>query len=219
MNYSTGAWIYEGGAINPGASPANYQDHGTRPDHLVLRSYDWVDAFPKKCTFCSTTAAAAALPLGAQTTLLAAQATAADQAAYDFQLDGEGYLMITRSDGLRAGFDSATGAFIGEIPGSDQIFRESGLLNIPNIIRVPHAAGMTYSLRIADRANAYGNQSPTANLNIFGQGFVTRLKGLKLDSPAEPASAQPGSNDVVSVTLLTQARTFRSASASAVTTG
>lgn len=132
----------------------------------------------------------------------AEETTPAPAEAYEFQLEGEGSLMVTRDDGLCAGVDPATGQFIAEIPGAEQveITTDDGR-NIPNVIHIPHVAGRTYALRIADVKNEYGNQSATANLNILGDGYVTRLKGLKIDSPADPETATPGNNDVVGVTF------------------
>ena len=118
---------------------------------------------------------------------------------YEFQLEGEGYLMITRSDGLRAGADATTGGFVAEIPGAEQVLIEDGMgLSVPGIVRIPHQAGMTYAMRITDRPNAYGNASATANLIIYGDGFITRLVGLKIDSSEDP-EAQPGANDVLGI--------------------
>jgi hypothetical protein len=106
--------------------------------------------------------------------------------------------MVTRSDGKRAGVDPLTGQFIAEIPGAEQILSPDGLLNVPGRIYVPHTAGMTYTLRVADGQNAYGNASVTADVNIYGEGYVTRLKGLKIDSPTDLQSA-PGETDVVGI--------------------
>jgi hypothetical protein len=50
-NYLSGTWIYEGGATSPTAPPSDYRDEkGDQPSHLILRSFRWADAYPKKCT-------------------------------------------------------------------------------------------------------------------------------------------------------------------------
>lgn len=204
VTYSTNSWIYEGGATDPGAPPSTYTGSGTT--QISLKSLRNVESFPKKCPFCTATTTAPVAPafalMAAQTTALATTQTAQIASdAYTFELDGEGYLMITRSDGKRAGVDPS-GQFIAEIPGAEQFDVGAGDgRNVPGVIRVPHTAGMTYSLRVTDRQNAYGNQSATANLNIFGQGFVTHLKGLKLDSPADSTTVQPGTNDVLGISF------------------
>jgi hypothetical protein len=292
VTYSTGAWIYEGGATSPSAPPSDYRDDGSNPGRLILRSFAWIDAWPKACTTACAPAtfgklgpanAATAVPtnptlswaategatqydycydtsndnncsswysvgtatskalsgLAVNTTyywqvraknsygytyadgattafwsfttgtsasssapmLAAARPAAEPSPTYEFQLEGEGSLLITRSDGKRAGIDPATGAFLAEIPGTEQLPVEGGGgLNIPATIRIEHEAGMTYNLRVADIHNAYGNSSATADLNIFGAGYVTRLKGLKIDSPADLQSPS-GSTDVLGVTF------------------
>jgi uncharacterized repeat protein (TIGR01451 family) len=188
VKYSTGAWVYEGGATSPTAPPSSYQDDGSHLDRLILRSFRWADAFPKKCT--TACAPDPVADINGQTE---------NQLSYDFQLEGEGSLMITRSDGKRAGVDPLTGQFISEIPGAEQTSNEGGMgMNVPSTIHVPHTVGMSYTLRVSDTKTAYGNGSSKADVNIFGDGFVTRLKGLKLDSSEDPIAA-PGSNDVVGI--------------------
>ena len=291
VTYSTGAWIYEGGATHPSAPPSDYRDDGSQPNHLILRSYRWADAFPKTCTsacapptFSKLDPANAATGVASNPTLIweatdgatdyyycydttndnncsvwyingastsrtlsglaanttyywqvraknsygytyanggstahwsfttaapgmtSAQTLAPARVAevlpptYEFQLEGEGRLMITRSDGKRAGIDPVTGAFVAEIPGAEEVPYEGGSgLDIPSGIRILHETGMTYNLRVSDTHNAFGNASATADLNIFGPGTVTRLTGLKIDSPADPETPA-GSNDVMGVT-------------------
>ena len=147
-----------------------------------------------------TAASASAVPSEAAAPTTDEIVDVAPESAYDFQLDGEGYLMITRSDGKRAGFD-ATGQFIAEIPGAEPVpFAAGDGRNLPNPIHIPHEKGMTYQMSVTNRPNAYGNQSAMANINIIGNGFLVHLKNLKLDSPADPQAAS-GSNDVVGVTF------------------
>jgi len=194
---TTTTWIYEGGATAPGQPVSTYNGDETAAnrDKFQLRSARYNERFPK---ICSSSTGGPCDPAVTQVVAADAQATLP---TYDFELDGEGYIMITRSDGLRAGFNPTTGAFIGEIPGSEQVFNTTGLgFNIPNIIRIPHTAGMTYSVRVADRPTEYGNTKAVANLNIYGGTFIARLKGIKLDSAADPA-VQPGNNDVVGITF------------------
>ncbi len=137
---------------------------------------------------------------GDQSLTLASDDPPVATGSYDFQLEGEGYLLITRSDGKRAGTDPS-GQFIAEIPGAEEIDTTSGLgLNIPNILRIPHEPGMTYSISISDRENAYGNLAAPADLTIIGPGVVVRLKGLKIDSPEDP-EAPHGVTDVAGVTF------------------
>lgn len=102
----------------------------------------------------------------------------------EFQLDGEGYLLVTRSDGQRAGFDLATGQWIAEIEGAQSADVLTGLgYNTPPAIRIPHQAGMTYSLQVASRETRFGNSEDVANVNIFGTGFAMKVTDLKLIAP------------------------------------
>jgi VCBS repeat-containing protein len=194
VTMSTNSWIYEGGATSPGAPVSAYTGDDTVPGHIGLQSLRYNESFPKKCT---TSNACAPITTTLQ---MSTQNLQTASSAYDFQLEGEGYLMITRSDGKRVGVDP-TGRFIAEIPGAEQVDYMTGLgLNIPNTLHVPHTAGMTYKLSISNRPNAYGNQVATADVFISGEGYLTRLKGLKIDSPADPQAA-PGTNDIVGVTF------------------
>ncbi len=186
VTMSTNSWVYEGAAINPDAPASTYTGTNAISNTIQIKSLRWAERFPKVCT-----SACVPDPVKGLTTTLSS--------AYEFQLEGEGYLMVTRNDGLRAGFDAATGQFISEIPGAEVIVNPTGLLNIPGGIRIPHVAGATYALRISDRPNVFGNMAATADVNILGDGFVTRLTGLKIDSAEDPA--QSGSNDVIGVTF------------------
>lgn len=200
VTMSTSSWVYEGGATNPTAPASTYWGDNTIPGTIRIMSLRWAESFPKRCTTaCAPDATATSALVGAASVEMAQSALSS---SYEFQLDGEGYLMITRSDGKRAGYDRATGAFIAEIPGAEQIMNPGGMgLNIPDNILIPHTAGMSYTLQISDRPNAYGNPSTTTSLNIMGDSFVTRLKGLKLDSPADPETGTSGANDVLGITF------------------
>ncbi len=309
VTYSTGAWVYEGGATSPDAPPSTYYNDGTDTKRFWLTSLRYHESFPKQCgsacapgpfgktapisgtTLAQTTSATLSwgasetaggydycydttndntcsswkstkvlsatvtglspnttyywqvratrsgtrtyangkdtaywsFKTAATTTLanalvgplpwsaaparvrsavavMAEELPTAAESSYDFQLEGEGFLLITRSDGKRAGVDPA-GTFIAEIPGAQEIDYLTGLeLNIPNILRIPHEPGYTYRISISDRPTAYGNQAALADLSIIGPGLVARLKGLKIDS-SEEEGAVSGSNDVVGVTF------------------
>jgi len=296
IDYTTGAWIYEGGATNPNAPPGNFRDDtGSLTNHINLQNFRMIDAYPKVCnSACPAPAMGKLAPAngsmvasraptfqwealyGAQMYLICIneqkdqcevlsgypadpnttswslpsflalkpsttyywqvaaldptgrlvysggskdkvgvfQTPAADMAAaskrsaasladlpvYQFHLDGEGSLMITRSDGKRAGIDPATGQFIAEIPGAEYIPNPGGLgLNIPGEIRIAHEHGMTYRLRVADTVNQYYNALAQANLSILGPGFVTQLEGLKIDSLLDTENT--GNHDVLNVTF------------------
>ena len=194
VTYSTGEWVYEGGAINPDA-PASTYFGNSEPGNsckFKLMSLRWAETFPKECFG------------GCVDVDEGEVGQALVSSAYEFDLEGEGSLMITRDDGLRAGIDPDTGQFIAEIPDAEQVLDPNGPLNIPNNIRIPHEAGHTYSMSIADCPTAYGNRTAPANLNIVGQGFVTRLTGLRIDSAedaVDSGSASSGTNDVMGVTF------------------
>lgn len=102
----------------------------------------------------------------------------------EFYLDGEGYFLVTRSDGQRAGFDLINGSPILEISGTAILPTVSGFgLNIPPGIRIPHTPGATYSVVVASRDTAYGNTQATASLNILGPDYLVQISDLKLSMP------------------------------------
>ncbi|MCP4536989.1 MAG: tandem-95 repeat protein, partial [Chloroflexi bacterium] len=181
INRSANTWVYDGASTRPGAPLSTY--HGDAVSRNIrIKSLVWSESFPKMCDSACT-------PSGSgQQADLSLRATRQSTVTLEFQLDGEGYLLITRSGGERVGYDPLTGEFIAEIPGAEEVFVNTGLgFNAPPMIRILHEPGMTYDVQITNRENAYINTEAEANLNIFGPGYVMRLRGLKIDSP-EPIS-------------------------------
>ncbi|MFZ1772122.1 MAG: choice-of-anchor Q domain-containing protein, partial [Caldilinea sp.] len=114
----------------------------------------------------------------------AAPALQSSDSMMEFDLSGEGYLLITRSDGKRAGFDLHTGRWIAEIDGAQEVPIALGLgLNTPSAVHIPHSAGMTYSVQVASRETAFGNAQGAADVNIAGPGFGMNVRNLVLDAP------------------------------------
>ncbi len=204
VNRTTGEWTYVG-TTNPDKPLYKYSGDATS-DNLWLTSWQWAHTFPKTCDFtCLTPAVTQAdnpenklamvgnfqgieLPLNSGT--------------LEVQLDGEGYQLVTRSDGKRVGFDLNTGEWIAEIEGAYTLDILTGLgLNTPPAIRIPHEAGMTYTVQIASRETAYGNTEAPANVNIFGPGFVLNLTDLVLNSPGETLSSAAGTADLMQINL------------------
>ena len=198
---STNTWVYEGGATIPGAPVSAYRGDASQLGNIVLQSLRWAERFPKVCDSACTPAASAdsaSLLGGVETDML------------EFQLDGEGYLLITRSDGLRVGYDPVASQYVYEIPGAEEVQVVTGIgLNAPPLYRVPATPGYTYSVQVSNRDNALGQLTATANVNILGPGYVLRLKNLQMNS-AEPtpvdsetslsvAAAEP--RDTVSATF------------------
>jgi CSLREA domain-containing protein/uncharacterized repeat protein (TIGR01451 family) len=171
VNRTTNTWSYIG-TTAPNQPLSNYYGDATT-NNLDLVSWKWATTFPKYCDTACATATAQSAGMGQQ-----------DGEILEFQLDGEGYLLITRSDGKRAGFDPITGAWIGEIEGAAQVDILTGLgLNTSPAIQLPHVTGMTYQAQVSSRETAFGNSEATANVNIFGAGFAVRLIGLQINSP------------------------------------
>ncbi|MCL4303694.1 MAG: VCBS repeat-containing protein [Anaerolineae bacterium] len=175
INTNTNTWVYEGAAINPNAPASTYEgDDSTRS--IVLDSVDYATNYPKKCGFCETvsTSGLSALNTGDVT---------------EFALAGEGRLLVTNSAGQRVGYDPATGQFVNQIPGAEMSTPFNGLeLNIPPVIRVPVSG--TYSLKVMNTNNTFGNTEAEADLQITSPGLVVILEGLKIDS-AEPDQSTP----------------------------
>ncbi|MBX3014395.1 MAG: DUF11 domain-containing protein [Caldilineaceae bacterium] len=184
VNRTTGDWTYVG-TTNPDKPLYKYWGNATT-GNLSLTSWQWAHTFPKTCDFTCLTPTTA--QSGQQKLAMVGNLQGIDlqlnSGILEVQLDGEGYQLVTRSDGKRVGFDLTTGEWIAEVEGAYTIDILTGLgLNTPPAIRIPHEEGMTYTVQIASRATAYGNTEAPANVNIFGPGFVLNLTDLVLNSP------------------------------------
>ena len=159
LNRASGEWAY----VSTAAPDQPLGDYRGSVDTQTLWLASWRRAitFPKRCDVLC----------------------AGDEPWIEFQLDGEGYLLVTRDDGLRAGMELATGAWIGEIGGAEQRPFAAGTgLHTPPLLRLPHAAGATYQIQIAPRDTAFGHAA-TVGLNVFAPGYAVRLTQLHLASP------------------------------------
>ncbi|MEM8860836.1 MAG: choice-of-anchor Q domain-containing protein, partial [Chloroflexota bacterium] len=170
VNRATGDWIYEGAATVPGAPASDWQGTGDGENQLLLISTAWTTNFPKICTTACT-------PDESRSPF--------DTNPLDIQLDGEAHILITRNeDGKRFGSDLTTGALIDEIDGAERILNTNGMgLKLPGTMRIPHTAGSTYTIEIANRDTAFGNTAAPVNLSIFGLGKAFRLTDLDLNDP------------------------------------
>ncbi|MBP9070718.1 MAG: DUF11 domain-containing protein [Caldilineaceae bacterium] len=172
INRSTNRWSYVS-AKAPDRTLYDYYGDATSAN-LRLISWQWQNSFPKTCT---EICAGQAVESGQ------ARAGAASD-RLEFHLDGEGYFLVTRSDGLRAGFNLVNGSPILEISGAELLPVATGFgLNIPPGIRFPHQTGMTYAVEVTSRDTAYGNSEALANLNILGPDSLVRITDLKLAMP------------------------------------
>ena len=100
-----------------------------------------------------------------------------------------------------------TGQWVFEIEEAEAVDVLTGLdLHIPPTIRIPHEAGKTYSIQVANGDTAYGNTEASANVNIFGAGFAIRLTGLVLNSPL-PQPISSGDDGAVQATALAEGPT------------
>ncbi len=165
LNRASGEWAY----VSTTAPDQPLGDYRGSVDSETLWLASWRRAitFPKRCDVLC----------------------ASDDPWVEFQLDGEGYLLVTRNDGLRAGMDLATGAWISEIEGAEQRPFAAGTgLRTPPLLRLPHAAGATYQIQIAPRDTAFGYAAPVG-LNVFAPGYAARLTQLGLAStPVAPTA-------------------------------
>ncbi len=158
LHRDSGQWAYVSSAA-PDQPLGHYSGTGDT-QNLWLASWRQAGTFPKQCDM---------LCVG-------------DSSVIEFQLDGEGYLLVTRDDGLRAGMDLATGAWIGEIEGAEQRSVAAGTaLYTPPVVRLPHVAGATYQIQLVSRDTAFGHDS-TVGLNVFVPGYSARLTQLRLAS-------------------------------------
>ena len=204
VNRTTGEWSYVG-TTNPDKPLYKYSGDATS-GNLWLMSWQWAHNFPKTCDFtCLTPAVTQADSLENKLAMVGnfqGIELPFNNGTLEVQLDGEGYQLVTRSDGKQVGFNLNTGEWIAEIEGAYTIDILTGLgLNTPPAIRIPHEAGMTYTVQIASRATAYGNTEAPANVNIFGPGFVLNLTDLVLNSPIETAASTAGAADLMQLNL------------------
>lgn len=81
--------------------------------------------------------------------------------------------------------------------------------NTPPMLEIPQQAGMTYSLQVANRINAFANLEAEASVNIFGDGFAVRVTGLRLDSQgATPVTLPVSAADAGAESASAQAEPF-----------
>ncbi|MEM8860479.1 MAG: hypothetical protein AAGD96_19320, partial [Chloroflexota bacterium] len=190
---TTASWVYEGAATKPGEPVSNYKGTPTK-NPIRISSLKWYTTLPKKCPFCST----------AKT----ARSASADSDPYRFQLDGEGYILVTRNDGKRIGYDLTTGDQINEISGAFFNIVSTGFgYNTPNSFEIPHTSGATYTIQLANRESTFGLMANNVDLRISGPGKGFSLDGLDLNNPGsvsitpavETQSRQIAQHDVVTV--------------------
>lgn len=201
-----GNWSYVG-ATNP-TEPLDKYRGDANSGNLWLTSWRWHTALPKDVGDLDSIGRA----LDSKLALAAPQIipTATGNNMVEFDLDGEGYLLVTRSDGLRVGNDLTTGQWISEIDGAQQVIIATGLYNTPAAIHIPHEAGMTYSVQVASRDTVYGNSDSTVSVNVAGPGFGMNITDLALiapggqqggdaDSDLAAADASDGPSDLMSL--------------------
>lgn len=189
VNGKTGAWSYVA-QTNPSKPMEGYSGNGSE-DNFNLAGWRWSTSFPM-CVpgdDCSATAGGEVASVGS----LAGPAVSV-------ALMGEGYPLVTRSDGKRAGFDPATGAWISEIEGAQALEVSYGLsANVPPVIQIPYAPGLTYSVSLAGSHPASGAPVP-ASLSISGPDFAASVSGLTLWEATDPDGA-PAASGQPAVTL------------------
>ena len=181
VNRTTQEWTYVG-TTNPDTPLMKYRGNATS-NNLRLMSWRWHTALPKD--------AGDLVKIGRTLDSKLAYsgdfqniAPAIQSGRLEFDLNGEGYLLVTRSDGKRAGFDLLTGQWIAEIEGAQEVPLALGLgFNNPAAVHLPYSAGMTYSVQVASRKTAFGNAQGTADLNIAGPGFGMNVRDVVLNAP------------------------------------
>lgn len=185
---TTASWIYEDGATIPGAPQSDYTGTGTGRNQLVVANLVWTQSFPKVCGFCSTPSVSGA--------------SLAEGDLYEFSINGEGFILVTRNtDGKRIGYDWTIGELVNEISGAEVLPFSTGLgLNTADRLQIPHTAGATYTIQLASGPTEFGNFVSTVDLTISGAGKVFRLTDLDLNNADGSQDAAPtNGNDVVSV--------------------
>ncbi len=187
VNRTTEEWTYVG-TTNPDKPLMEYRGDATS-GNLWLISWRWHTALPKDPNDLVKIGRTLDSKLAYSGDFHTIAPAYQSSGMLEFDLNGEGYLLVTRSDGKRAGFDLLTGQWISEIEGAQEVPILLGLgFNNPSAVHVPYSAGMTYSVQVASRKTAFGNAQGTADLNIAGPGFGMNVRELVLDAP-EPQRA------------------------------
>jgi uncharacterized repeat protein (TIGR01451 family) len=196
-NTTAGTWRYETTTTPVGGASTLASGPNAR---FRLLSRVWAERFPKNC---------ATLPNGNSAPGPCRPASLSATETLEFQFAGEGYFIITRSDGLAAGFDALTGAFTSNLPGAEPVDYAQGFgLNHVPAIRLPHQTGTQYTVQVVSRGTALGNSESTAEFNILGPGYMVRLTNLQLD-----ANVFPFESYTVTFDPVTKRLTFRNSNA------
>ncbi|MCO5212373.1 MAG: hypothetical protein M9936_21960 [Caldilinea sp.] len=183
VNRTTQEWSYVG-TTAPDKPLEKYRGDATS-NNLRLMSWRYHTGLPKDPGDIDRIGRVFDTKLAAAGTFQStAPALQSSDSMMQFDLSGEGYLLVTRSDGKRAGYDLGTGQWIAEIDGAQEVPIALGMgLNTPSAVHIPHSAGMTYSVQVASRETAFGNTQGAADVNIAGPGFGMNVKDLVLDAP------------------------------------
>lgn len=156
-------WVYYT-AATPGDDPDKYEGNAeTKSLEITLQSLR-DPAKPFTCPFC-------------QGNGTARQATGQ---TVEFNLTGEGAILVTNDEGQRIGYDFSTDKFINEITGSTVTPFKGGLgKNIPSSLRLPFQQDDTpYQVLISGKSIT---TEVDADLSMTGPGYVVGFEGILLD--------------------------------------
>ncbi|HMN29446.1 MAG TPA: hypothetical protein PKE45_14950, partial [Caldilineaceae bacterium] len=164
FNLNNESWAYNFAALNPGVEPDIWQGDA-RTDSLMLRPTSAHLASGWACPFCRHSGVQGA---GEQTNQV------------EFQLLGEGQLLVIDAQGRGIGYEFTRQQFINEIDGAEVQEDYGGLgLEMPPLYRLPQEPSQTpYIVYVAGQTDT---QPVDADLLMSGPGFAVGLEFIQIN--------------------------------------
>jgi len=179
-------WVYEGAATKPGEEASSYRgDASTQSLDLTamkLRDLQF------GCPFCNADVS---------------QRNGNTRQYVEFQLTGEGRVLIRDSQGKATGYDFVTGKYVDEIAGSEEVAVRGGLgKDLPPIYRLP-AENAPFEIEVG----GVDDQEANLDLTAAGAGYSVGFEGILLDPQERLRMTMNGNGTVLRFTASQDAET------------
>ena len=192
FNSTSGDWKYKT-STNTTEAESTYSG-GKTNNNVRMSSLNWITTLPKQlpgdtCTFTTTV-------------------TNASASNFHVRLDGEGQILITRSDGKRIGYDPSAKQLLNEIDGA---YSTPVILdfdhNVPSALNIPHVEGFSYDVKLFAHESV---DQKSAALYVAAPDFASSIEGITLENSPAEWSLKAGFNvEENSVTLQSQHQTLQ----------